>query len=125
MNNGLREINELIGAWGGLICNNQGEIILSAVPPGMNKTSLEKISHQAVEMMSAAGQAVQGLSEAVLHYSEKKIFIVDLEKAILLVICTPSIDISLLRMTVNVVRANWEGDAKVQKQFQESFVERI
>ena len=113
------------GALGSLICNNQGEIILSVVPPDMNKTSLEKITRQAVEMMSAAGESVQGLSEAVLHYSEKKLFIVDLEKVILLVICTPSIDISLLRMTVNVIRANWDGDAKVQKQLQESFVERI
>ena len=125
MNIGLREINELNGAWGSLICNNQGEIILSVVPPDMNKTSREKITRQAVEMMSVAGESVKGLSEAVLHYSEKKLFIVDLEKAILLVICTPSIDISLLRMTVNVIRANWDGDAKVQKQLQESFVERI
>jgi len=125
MNNGLKEINDLIGAWGSLICDYQGEIILSAVSPGMNKTSLEKISRQAVEMMSVAGESVQGLSEAVLHYSEKKLFILDLEKAILLVICTPSIDISLLRMTINVIRANWDGDAKVQKQLQKNFVERI
>jgi len=79
---------------------------------------------QAVEMMYGASESVQGLSEAVLHYSDRKLFVVDLEKAFLFVICTPSIDISLLRMTVNVVRANWDADTGIQKQLQESFVER-
>jgi len=124
MINGLREITELVGAWGSLISNNQGEIILSVMPPGLESSSVEDSIRQAVEMMSGASESVQGLSEAVLHYSEKKLIVMDLEKAFLLVICTPSIDISLLRMTVNVVRANWDSDAEVQKQLQDSFVER-
>ena len=68
---------------------------------------------------------MQGISEAVLHYSERIIFVLDLEKAFLIVICTPSVDISLLRMTVNVVLSRWEDDPKVQKEFQSNFVDRV
>lgn len=125
MKEGLREINELVGTWGSLICNNQGEIIQGNTPPGLNKSALENINRNVISMFTSAGESIQEISEAVLHYSERKLFILDLKKAFLIVICTPSVDISLLRMTVNVILNRWEGDPKVQKEFQNNFVDRI
>jgi len=125
MKDGLREINELIGTWGSLVCNNQGEIIESITSPGMNKSTLENINRHVISMFSTAAESMQGTAEAVLHYSQKKLFVQDMEKAFLVVICTPSVDISLLRMTVNVVRTNWDGDDKVQKQLRNNLVQRI
>jgi len=125
MKEGLREINELVGTWGSLICNNQGEIIQGNTPPGLNKSALENINRNVISMFTSAGKSIQEISEAVLHYSERKLFILDLKKAFLIVICTPSVDISLLRMTVNVILSRWEGDPKVQKEFQNNFVDRI
>lgn len=125
MKDGLREINELVGVWGSLICNNQGEIIQGETPPGLNKSALENINRNVISMFTAAGETMQNISEAVLHYSEKKLFVLDLEKAFLVVICTPSIDIPLLRMTVNIVLSRWESDPKIQKEFKNSLVERI
>ena len=125
MKDGLREINELVGVWGSLICNNQGEIIQGETPPGLNKSALENINRNVISMFTAAGETMQNISEAVLHYSEKKLFVLDLEKAFLVVICTPSIDIPLLRMTVNIVLSRWESDRKIQKEFNNSLVERI
>ena len=125
MKDGLREINELVGVWGSLICNNQGEIIQGETPPGLNKSALENINRNVISMFTAAGETMQNISEAVLHYSEKKLFVLDLEKAFLVVICTPSIDIPLLRMTVNIVLSRWESDPKIQKEFKNRLVERI
>lgn len=125
MKDGLREINDLVGVWGSLICNNQGEIIQGNTPPGLNKSALENINRNMIGMFTSASESVDGMSEAVLHYSEKLLFVLDLKQAFLVVICTPSIDISLLRMTVNVVLSRWEGDSKVQKVFQNEFVERV
>ena len=125
MKDGLNEINELIGTWGSLICNNQGEIIQSLTPAGLNKSSLENISRNVISMFTTAGDSMQGISEVVIHYSQKKLFVVDLEKAFLVVICTPSIDISLLRMVVNVVLTRWEGDSRVKKELEKRFVERM
>ena len=125
MKDGLREINELVGTWGSLICNNQGEIIQGNTPPGLNKSALENINRNVISMFTSAGESIQEISEAVLHYSERKLFILDLKKAFLIVICTPSVDISLLRMTVNVILSRWEGDPKVQKELKNNFVDRI
>ncbi|MCJ7733637.1 MAG: hypothetical protein MUP11_03720, partial [Anaerolineales bacterium] len=52
----------------------------------------------------------------VIHYSERKIFVLDLEQAVLVVFCSPSVDISLLRMSINVVTTRWLSDNKIQKQ---------
>ena len=125
MKEDLREINELVGAWGSLICNNQGEIIQGNTPPGLTKPTLENINRNVISMFTSVSESSQEISEAVLHYSEKKLFVLDLEKAFLIVICTPSVDISLLRMTVNIILSRWEGDPKVQKEFQNNFVDRI
>ncbi len=125
MKKGLEEINQLVGIWGSLICNNQGEIILGNTPPGLNKSALENINRNGISMFTSANGSMQGISEAVLHYEERKLFVLDLEKVFLIVICTPSVDISLLRMTVNVLLSRWDGDQKVQKEINKRFVERI
>lgn len=124
MKAGLKEINELVGVWGSLICNNRGEIIQSITSPGLNKPSLENINRHVISMITTASDPIPGLSELVIHYSQKKIFVLEMEKALLVVVCTPSIDISLLRMVVNVVLTRWEDDAKVKKELENKFVER-
>ena len=125
MKDGLREINELVGVWGSILCNNQAEIIEDISPPGFNKPALENIARHSLELISTGSETVQDLQEAVFHFQQRTIFILDLQQAILIVLCTPSIDISLLRLTINVVAARWEEDAKVQKRFHDSYVERI
>jgi len=125
MKDGLREINELVGVWGSLISNNQGVIIQGNTPPGLNKSALENINRNLIGMFSSADESMEGISEAVLHYTDKVLIVLDLKQAFLVVICTPSIDVSLLRMTVNVVLSRWDGDQKVQKVFQNEFVDRV
>jgi predicted regulator of Ras-like GTPase activity (Roadblock/LC7/MglB family) len=124
MRDGLREINDLEGVWGSFLANNRGEIILSATPPDLKKPVLENVSNQVLEVLASSADQVKGLSEVVFHYAQKKLFVVDLESAILGVVCTPSVDVSLLRMTVNVVRTNWEDDAKVQATLRKNYLER-
>jgi predicted regulator of Ras-like GTPase activity (Roadblock/LC7/MglB family) len=125
MKAGLQEINGTAGVWGSLLCNNQGEVIENLSPPALNKSTLENISRHVVELIARVGNSLSGLNEIVLHYQERKVFAVDLEQALLVVICTPSVDIPLLRMSVNVVLTNWNSDSKVQKQLEKHFVERI
>lgn len=125
MKNGLLEINELVGVWGSILCSNQGELIESSPPTGLNESTLENISVQAIELLSSAEKTVIGLREAVIHYSERKLFVLDLEQAILIVFCTPSVDISLLRMTINVITTRWQSDKKIQKKLKEAAVERM
>ena len=124
MKTGLQEINELVGIWGSLIVNNQGDIILNVSPPGLTVV-FGNISNHVVDLLTSAEKSLPGVTEAVLHFEGRKLFILDLEKVILVVVCTPSVDISLLRMTANVVVTNWQTDPKIQKQLKKGFVERL
>ena len=125
MKAGLKEINELEGVWGSFISNNRGEIVFNVTPPGLKKAVLENISRQVLELMVSSDNQIKELKEMVFHYSQRKLFVLDLEKAILGVVCTPSVDISLLRMTANVVITEWEGDKKVQGLLKENYLERV
>ena len=125
MNSGLQEINDLAGVLGSLICKNNGEVIDSQVPPGLNQSAITNINQHVIELLVSAGRSLEGPKEAVFHYSQRKLFILDLEKTILVIICTPSVDISLLRMTANVVINNWDNDPKIQKLLKKHFVERL
>ncbi len=125
MRQGLTEINELEGVWGSLIINNQGGVIASAPPPGFNQSALENIARHCVDLLSTGGESIPGLKEVVMHFQDKRLFVLDMQQAILLVLCTPSIDISLLRLTINIITSRWDKDSKVQKQLSENYLERL
>jgi predicted regulator of Ras-like GTPase activity (Roadblock/LC7/MglB family) len=125
MKNGLLELNELVGVWGSILCTKQGDLIESSPPTGFTESTLEDISKLAIELLSSAEKSITGVREAVIHYSERKIFVLDLEQAIVVVFCTPSVDISLLRMTVNVITTRWQSDKKIQKKLKEAAVKRM
>ncbi len=125
MKNGLLEINELEGVWGSILCSNRGDLIESLAPMGLDKSTQEDICRHAIELLISAEISVTGLREAVIHYSERKLFVLDLEQAILIVFCTPSVDISLLRMTINVIITYWQSDKKIQKKLKAAAVERM
>jgi len=125
MKQGLQEINELTGVWGSVVCNNQGEVFSSAPPPGFNKSNLENVSRHCVEMLASGTEFVTGLGEIVFHFEQRRLYILDLEKAVLIVFCTPSIDISLLRLTINVATSSWKEDNEIQKKIDDNFVERL
>ena len=125
MNQGIKEINELEGVWGSFICSNQAKIIASALPPEFNKSSSGNIARHAVELISTGSETIQELQEIAIHFQRRRLFIHDLQQAILVVICTPGVDISLLRMTINILITSWESDVEVQKQLKKNYEDRL
>ena len=125
MKKGLQEINELEGVWGNLVCNNNGDVITSAPPSDINKSDLENVSRHCVEMLSAGTEFITELGEMVIYFEQRRLYVLDMEKAVLIIFCTPSIDISLLRMTINVATSSWNEDKKIQKILTNNFVERL
>ncbi len=125
MNQGLKEINELEGVWGSFVCNNQAKVLASALPPSLNKSNVENIARHLVEVVSTGGETIQKLQEVVIYFQQRRLFILDLQQAILVVICDPSVDVSLLRMTINILTTSWESNANVQKQLIMNYEERL
>jgi predicted regulator of Ras-like GTPase activity (Roadblock/LC7/MglB family) len=125
MKNGLKEINKTVGVWGSLLCDNQGRIIEEVTPPALNKPRMENISRHILETINTMGEELTRMEEVVLHYKQRKLFAVDIQQALLIVVCTPSVDIPLLRMSVNVIVTGWQNDPKVKKELAKAFIERI
>jgi predicted regulator of Ras-like GTPase activity (Roadblock/LC7/MglB family) len=125
MKDGLREINQLAGVWGSFITNNHGEVLVSLTPPQLKEQVIEAVSSQVIELMVASVDQLKELSEMVFHFSQKKFIVIDLGKAVLGVVCTPSVDLSLLRMTVNVIRTDWDENPKVQTYLEKNNLERV
>jgi predicted regulator of Ras-like GTPase activity (Roadblock/LC7/MglB family) len=113
MNKGLQEINELSGVWGSLVCDNQGKIIASSPPPGFDEAKLEEVSILCVETLSDGSEFIQELGEVTFLYQQSHLFVLDLNGFVMIVFSAPSIDISLLRLTINVVTTRWEGENKL------------
>lgn len=113
MKQGLQEINNLDGVWGSMVCSNQGEIISSAPPSGIEPSELEEISHLCVETLSDGSEFIEGLGEMTFFYQQKHLFVLDLKNAVMIVFCTPSIDVSLLRLTINLVTTRWKEENKM------------
>ena len=113
MNTGLQEINELSGVWGSIVCTNEGKIMASAPPPGFDESKLEGISQLCLETLSDGSEFIQDLGEMTFFYQQSHLFVRDLKKAIMIVFCTPGVDISLLRLTINVVVTRWQGENKI------------
>jgi predicted regulator of Ras-like GTPase activity (Roadblock/LC7/MglB family) len=124
MKSGLREINEIDGVWASLVCDNQGNMIEVNSPPALNESDLENIPSNVLDLMTTTSGQLEGLEEVVIHYQERTVFALDLTQAVLVVIGTPSVDVSLLRLSVNVVLARWMEDTSVQKLLKKRFVER-
>jgi len=125
MNQGLKEINELEGVWGSFICNNKAKILASALPPSLNKSNVENIARHVLGVISTGGETIQELQEVVIYFQQRRLFILDLQQALLVVIGDPRVDISLLRMTVNILTTSWESDANIQKQLIMNYEERL
>jgi hypothetical protein len=66
-----------------------------------------------VETLSDGSEFIPGLGEMIFFYKQTNLFVLDLKKAVMIIYCTPNIDISLLRLTINVVTTRWEGEKKI------------
>ena len=126
MRDGLLEINEVTGVAGSLLCSNQGEIFESGVlPPELDQNTLDNICQQAIELLGVTQTSLPEMREYVLYFSGKKIFIQDLERVILVVFCDASVDITLLRMSINIVNLRWSSDSIINMKFAKFANDRV
>ncbi len=119
----LAEINALDGVQGSFICDNHGNVIINAVPAHLNIAALRGISRQVTQAIAARIQ--NGIHEIDLTYEGLRVLIRDLNQAALIVLCKPSIDIALLRMTLNVNFSKSDIETKLRDIIPEERVIRI
>ncbi|TKJ31275.1 MAG: hypothetical protein CEE40_01855 [Chloroflexi bacterium B3_Chlor] len=119
----LAEINGVPGVRGSFICDSRGEMIVSAVATGLD-AALDGVGREVTQTMAALEMIGEAKSELDFAYSRTRVVVHDLEKAVLIVLCEPKVDISLLRLTLNVVTTRLKGYRDIQAQLDAREVEK-
>jgi predicted regulator of Ras-like GTPase activity (Roadblock/LC7/MglB family) len=115
MEQGLQEINSVQGVQGSLVCDNQGAVFASGPPEGVEEQHLEEICRHCLDALTAV-EIVQGPCEELdLKFPEYRVLVRDYQTHLLLILCSPRVNPSLVRLSVNVVTAQWKEDQAVQR----------
>ena len=117
MEEGLAEINAVAGVRGSFVCDNLGTMIVSAVMTGLD-ASFDAIGREVTQTMAALETTGEAVSELDFAYEGARLVAHDLEKAVLVVVCEPEVEIAMLRLTLSVVMARLKGDAETQSRLE-------
>jgi predicted regulator of Ras-like GTPase activity (Roadblock/LC7/MglB family) len=117
MEEALAEINAVAGVRGSFVCDNLGTMIVSAVMTGLD-ASFDAIGREVTQTMAALETAGEAVSELDFSYEGARLVAHDLEKAVLVVLCEPEVEIAMLRLTLSVVMARLKGDAETQSRLE-------
>ena len=118
MEEGLAEINAVAGVRGSFICDNRGGMVASAAPAGVSEAMLSNIGRSVTQTMAALKAAGDAKSELDFAYDKTRLVAHDLEKAVLVVLCEPEVEIAMLRLTLSVVMARLKGDTETQSRLE-------
>lgn len=119
----LAEISGVPGVRGSFICDSRGEMIVGAVATGLD-AALDGVGREVTQTMAALDMIGEAKRELDFAYSRTRVVVYDLEKAVLIVLCEPKVDISLLRLTLNVVTTRLKGHRDIQAQLDAREVEK-
>jgi hypothetical protein len=98
-------------------------LIVSAVATGPD-AELEGVGGEVTQTMAALEMIGEAKSELDFAYLRTRVVVHDLEKVVLIVLCEPKVDVSLLRLTVNVVTTRLKGYSDMQAQLDAREVEK-
>jgi len=117
MEEALAEINAVAGVRGSFVCDNLGTMIVSAVMTGLD-ASFDAIGREVTQTMAALETTGEAVSELDFAYEGARLVAHDLEKAVLVVLCEPEVEIAMLRLTLSVVMARLKGDTETQSRLE-------
>jgi len=95
----LRQLNAVPGVVGSMVCDAEGHLVAHAFPPTLDAATLQRAA-EAVGERTAALQAALGPVDMIdLHYTNSRIVVRVAERARVLFLCAPSINLQLLAMS--------------------------
>ena len=110
----LREISEIDGVEGVLVCSNTGKII-EKISKVLDDEKLENIAFHLLRIISANSIKNQVVSDMEIYWEKFHIIVKNSSQFLLVSFCTSSGAQSLLRITQNVVLAHLLEDKKFMK----------
>lgn len=103
MANRLNEINSITGVMDSVLINKDGSIVSLQKSPYLTKGLLESISKEVLKLDATIDAAGEGINGFDLLYDYGRVVVQKGGDFYLVVLCSSSVDTSLLRLTLNVV----------------------
>lgn len=124
MEEGLQEMMDLPGVEACVVYDNQARSMSKLGALRFNREQVAQIGDLVVGTLASLNAGDMRAEDVDLAYENLRVLIKDLEEAVLVVLCEPDVDISMLRMTINVTCSRWEEDPEIQRYLQRHAVER-
>jgi len=124
MEQGLAQLSGIPHVGGAFICDNRGDVIVSSSPAVLATVAMNVMGQEVGRMLAGLEEAGYKATRLDLTYSTWRMLVVDIEDAMLFVVCHSPVDMSLLRMNVDVILARWRQNPDVQRRLQQRRAER-
>lgn len=111
----LKEITAIADVEGVLLASNTGEIIENSAIY-LDRSQLKQIASRVLKIMAAHDLDKRSVREVELIWEDYRILAMGAKSFVLIIFCTSTKTISLLRITMNVVIAHLLEDKKSIKQ---------
>lgn len=109
----LEQLALVAGVQGACLCDNHGAILGMLLAGTADRPLYERIA-LALTQCLAVLQTRSAIKEIELRVERKLLVARDLGNALIIPVCSPDVNLSLLRMTLNVATSAIEGDPKLQ-----------
>jgi len=124
MEEGLREILAVSEVEGCLLFDNQGQLLRREGAISHSQNEWDQAGELLVKTLATLESGYKEFTDLDIYFMDKRLVLRDLEKAVLVVICDPELDVALLRLTINVVINRWKENPKVQRFFNDHHTQR-
>jgi predicted regulator of Ras-like GTPase activity (Roadblock/LC7/MglB family) len=102
MDSNLQQINKIPGVFGCFVCEEDGSVLMHALPPIYDKTIMQETGALLADGAVAINNAIGELGLLDLRYSNGRILIKPIQKRYLFLLCEQKINLQLLTISLNV-----------------------
>jgi hypothetical protein len=112
MRSKLEEIKRIPGVTSIYIVNNKAELIDGILDPTLTQDKAAKLAERIVKIYAIGiyGKVKRKSSEIELLFENGRVFSVDCDQFVLIIVCTNTVAISMVRLTTNVITKSLVSD---------------
>jgi predicted regulator of Ras-like GTPase activity (Roadblock/LC7/MglB family) len=120
----FREITSIAGVRGCFICDNSGRVIAHSFGDDRSMIRLGEVGREAILTAAVFGMIGEAVGESDFTFAGGRLILRDLDRSLLVLLCEPRVEISMLRLTLNVAAAQLRDDGELRNRLKGSPADR-
>lgn len=122
----LEELKKIPGVSSAYIVNNKAEIIDGVLDASLSQDRAAKLAERIVKIYAIGiyGKVKRKSTEIELLFDKGRVFSVDCDQFVLIIVCTNSSAISMVRLTSNVIIKSIMSDKKLSKELTQNVIDK-